>query len=65
MPGKIIKIDGDKAMIEYPANQLREASIIEGDYKVGDYVFVTAQIIVQRLSEEEALESLEAWKHVA
>ena len=60
MPGKILKIDGDMATIGYPG-QKRQAKIIEGEYKVGDYVFVSAQIIVQKLPREEALKSLETW----
>ena len=64
MPGKIIRIKGDMATVEYPG-QTREAMIVEGDYEVGDYVFVTSQIVVQKLPEDEALKSLEAWKHVA
>jgi hydrogenase maturation factor len=64
MPGKIIKIEGDTATIEYPG-QTREARIIEGDYNIGDYVFVSAQIIVMKIPEEEALKSLEAWQNVA
>ncbi|MBW2972588.1 HypC/HybG/HupF family hydrogenase formation chaperone [Candidatus Woesearchaeota archaeon] len=61
MPGKIVKIDGDKATVEYPG-QTREAGIIDGDYKVGDYVFVSAQIIVTKIPEDEALRSLKAWE---
>jgi len=63
MPGKIIKIKDNKATVQYPG-QKREAMIIEGDYEVGDYVFVSSQIIVQKLSEEEALKSLKAWENV-
>ena len=59
-----MKIKEDMATVEYPG-QSREAKIIEGDYSVGDYVFVSAQIIVQKIPEKEALESLEAWKNVA
>jgi hydrogenase expression/formation protein HypC len=64
MPGKIIKIEGETATIEYPG-QTREARIIEGDYSVGDYVFVASQFIVQKIPKEEALKSLEVWKDVA
>ena len=63
MPGKIVKIDGEDATIEYPG-QTRIAKILDGDYKIGDYVFVTAQIIVQKISDEEARQSLEAWENV-
>jgi hydrogenase expression/formation protein HypC len=64
MPGKIVKIEGDMATVEYPGQQ-RKARIIEGDYSVGEYVFVTAQIIVQKIPEKEALQSLKAWEEAA
>lgn len=64
MPGKIIKIEGDDATIQYPGEN-RVAKIVDGDYKVGDYVFVSAQIVVQKLSEREALASLKEWKNVS
>ena len=60
MPGKIVKIEGDIATIDY-LGQKRQAKIIEGDYKPGDYVFVSAQIIVQKLDKDEALKSIKAW----
>ena len=64
IPGKIVKIKGDNATIEYPG-QTRDAKIIDGRYNVGDYVFVSAKIIVQKISKEEALESLKGWEDAA
>ena len=63
MPGKIVKIEGDMATIEYPG-QTRQAMIVEGDYSIGEYVFVSVQVIVQKIPEKEALESLKAWAEV-
>ncbi|MBN1544845.1 HypC/HybG/HupF family hydrogenase formation chaperone [Candidatus Woesearchaeota archaeon] len=64
MPGKIVKIEGDKATVKYPG-QTREAGIIDGDYKVGDYVFVSAKIIVAKIPEDEAKMSIKAWEEAA
>ncbi len=64
IPGKIIKIENNEATIQYPGEQ-RTAMIVDGDYSIGDYVFVSAQIIVQKLSEQEALASLKEWENVA
>lgn len=64
IPGKIVKIDGDKALIEYPG-ELREARIIVGEYSIGDYVFVSEKIIVQKIPKEEAVESLGCLKDAA
>jgi hydrogenase expression/formation protein HypC len=64
MPGKIIKIEGSLATISYPG-QTRTATIIDGEYSIGDYVFVSAQIIVQKLKESEALATLKEWENAA
>ena len=64
MPGKIIKIEGETATIEYPG-ETRTAMIIDDEYEVGDYVFVSEKIIVQKIPEEEAVASLKAWENVA
>lgn len=60
IPGKIVKIENDVATIEYPSEN-REAKILDGSYTIGDYVFVTAKIVVQKIPTEEALESLKGW----
>ncbi len=66
IPGKIIKIKGDNAVIEYINNQKRTALLIQEDeYKVGDYVFVSSKIVVQKIPKNEALESLKVFKNAA
>lgn len=64
IPGKIINIENKEATIEYPG-QTRTATIIDGEYSIGDYVFVSAKIIVQKLTEEEALATLKEWENAA
>ncbi|MFO8016162.1 MAG: HypC/HybG/HupF family hydrogenase formation chaperone [Candidatus Woesearchaeota archaeon] len=65
IPGKVVGIreDGDEqeVRVEYPG-ETRKAKNIGLDVKEGDYVIVQAQMIVQKVPEEEALESLKAWK---
>lgn len=61
IPGKIVEIKGDEAVIEYPGMKTT-ARIVIGDYKVGDYVFVSEKIIVQKITEKEAVESLKGWR---
>ena len=66
IPGKIIKIIGDNVVIEYINNQKRTALLIQEDeYKVGDYVFVSSKIVVQKIPKQEALESLKVFKNAA
>jgi len=59
IPGKIIKIEGDIATLDY-GSETREAKIVEGDYKVGDCVLVQARIIVEKVDEKQ----MEGWLEV-
>ncbi len=61
VPGKIIKINSDKATVDYGVEK-REARILEKDFSVGDFVLIQGGIVVQKISEKEAKESLELYK---
>ena len=63
MPGKIIEINGDKVKVEYPGEN-REVLNTDFDLEEGEYVFVQAGIIIQKIPENEAVKSLEAWAEV-
>ncbi|MFW6141955.1 MAG: HypC/HybG/HupF family hydrogenase formation chaperone [Candidatus Saliniplasma sp.] len=63
VPGKIQKIDGDNARIDF-GGVTRDANISLVDVEVGDYVIVHAGYAIQYLDEEEARKSLEAWGEV-
>jgi len=60
-PGKIIKIDGDKATIDYGVEQ-RIATLMNPEIKVGEYVVVQNQLVLQSVPEEQAIKSIEMWK---
>lgn len=59
-PGKIIKIDGQKATVAYP-DQTREVLIGGEKVKLGNYVLVQMGIIIQVLSAADARDSLSAF----
>ena len=62
-PGKVIKIDGKKAIIEYKEmGETRLALIGDEDVKVGDYVLVQMGIIIQRISSKDAAVAENVWK---
>jgi len=59
IPGKIIEIDReDIATIDY-GSERREAKIVEGLYKVGDYVLVQARVVIEKVSEAQVKKWLE------
>ena len=57
IPGKIIKIKGDEATIEY-GEIIRQAKLIEKKYKINDYVIVQARVVMQKIPKKQALETL-------
>ncbi|MGN0316917.1 MAG: HypC/HybG/HupF family hydrogenase formation chaperone [Lachnospira sp.] len=58
IPGKIIEINDDKAVVDFTGNQVT-AYIGLVDAKVGDYVLVHAGCIIQTMKRTEAEELIE------
>jgi hydrogenase maturation factor len=52
IPGKITAIKKGEATVDY-GSQKTTATIIEGDYKEGDYVIVQGRIVVEKVPESE------------
>ena len=61
IPGKVIEIKKNKAIIDYDIEK-RHAIIVDIKPKVGDWVLVVGQFIVDIVPEENAKLSLEYWK---
>ena len=61
VPGKIVKIDGDTATVDYEVEK-RQGKILEGEYNEGDYVIIQAGIIMAKIDPNEAKETLELFK---
>jgi len=61
IPGRIVKVDGSSAVVDYAVKQvLANNSLVNA--KIGDYVIVSAKFVVQTVPEKEALEALKTWK---
>ncbi|MFP4001625.1 MAG: HypC/HybG/HupF family hydrogenase formation chaperone [Candidatus Natronoplasma sp.] len=63
VPGLIEEIKGDTAEIDF-GGVTREANISLVDADIGDYVIVHAGYAIEKMDEEEAEKSLEAWDEV-
>lgn len=64
IPGKIIKIDGREALIEYPGENRRAFLGDDVKAKTSDYVLVQMGVIIKKISSRQARASLQAWtKH--
>ena len=64
IPAKIAAIDGNVATVDVMGNQ-REAdlSLIE-DPQLGDYVLLHAGFAIEKMSAEDAAESLRIWEEL-
>jgi hydrogenase assembly chaperone HypC/HupF len=62
-PGKVIKIEGKKALIEYPGNQTRYAMITDEKIKLGNYVSVQMGLIINVLTKSESASAQKAWEN--
>ncbi len=61
IPAKVLAVRGNRAVVESRGGT-READATLVTPAVGDWVLVQTGVIVQVLSEEEALETLRAWE---
>jgi hydrogenase expression/formation protein HypC len=64
IPAKVMKVDGEKAQVDFGEGVLRETNISLVTADVGDYVLVHAGYAIQVLSEKDALETLNLWNEI-
>jgi len=68
IPSKVVKIDEDRNVaIVDTMGVSREAGLElmeEGDVKIGDYVLLHIGFIMNKIDEEDALESLKVYKKI-
>ncbi len=58
IPAKIVKIENNMGTIDMEGTQREVSLLLQEDAKVGDYVIVHAGFAIQKVDEEEALETL-------
>lgn len=64
IPGKIVKIEKNVALVDY-GGVIKEARIdFVPDVKEGDYVIVHTGFAIERMDEESAKKSIEAWEEL-
>ncbi|EDY36166.1 hydrogenase assembly chaperone HypC/HupF [Aciduliprofundum boonei T469] len=64
IPGKIVEIRGMVAIVDYGGVR-REARIdFVPDVKQGDYVIVHTGFAIEKMDEESAKKSIEAWDEI-
>ncbi len=65
IPGKILKIDGNSALIDFDGIKQKVIIALIQDPEVGKFVIVHAGYAIEMMDEKDALESIEQWKELA
>jgi len=64
IPALVKSVTGDKAQVDFGQGVLREVNVTLVEAKVGDYVLVHAGYAIQKLDQQDALETLSLWREV-
>ena len=64
IPSKVISIKDNKAIVSVGGTEYEASLQLLDDVKVDDYVFIHTGFAIQKISEEEALETLRLFKEL-
>lgn len=64
IPSKVVSIKGDKAMVSVGGTEYEASLQLLDDVKVDDYVLIHTGFAIQKISEEEAIETLRLFKEL-
>jgi hydrogenase expression/formation protein HypC len=64
IPGKITRIEGDSADVDFGGGTKRRVNISLIDAKVGQYIIVHAGFAIEVLDMEAAKETLQLWEEM-
>jgi len=59
-----MRVDGNKAQVDFGEGVLRDVNVTLVDAKVGEYVLVHAGYAIQTVDKKDALETLTLWKEI-
>ena len=65
IPGKIIKINGTSALVDFDGIKQDVIIALIQDPEVGKYVIVHAGYAIEQINEEEARDAINQWKEIA
>ena len=65
VPGKIVSIDkSGLATLDYSGTTRKASNALMPDVKVGDWVLISAKMIVQKVKQEDAEKTLALWDEI-
>ncbi|MHA2281446.1 MAG: HypC/HybG/HupF family hydrogenase formation chaperone [Promethearchaeota archaeon] len=65
IPGKILKIDGNSALVDFDGLTQNVIIALIQNPEVGKFVIVHAGYAIEMMNEIDALEAIEQWKELA
>jgi len=64
IPSKVVSVDGEYAEVEFGGVRKTVGITFVKDVKVGDYLLVHSGFAIEKISEKDALETLECWEEI-
>jgi hydrogenase expression/formation protein HypC len=65
IPGKILKIDGNSALVDFDGLTQKVIIALIQNPEVGKFVIVHAGYAIEMMNETDALEAIGQWKELA
>jgi len=65
IPGKILEIDENTALIDFDGIKQKVIVALIQNPEIGKYVIVHAGYAIEQINEEEAMEAINQWKEIA
>ena len=65
IPGKIISIDGNTAIVDFDGIKQEIIIALVLNPEVGKYVIIHAGYAIEQMDEKDAMEAIEMWKEIS
>ncbi|KYK38772.1 MAG: HypC/HybG/HupF family hydrogenase formation chaperone [Theionarchaea archaeon] len=65
IPGKVLSIDGKEGTVDFGGVTQKVRIDLIQDLHIGDYVIVHTGFAIEKMEEEDALETLKLWEEMA
>ena len=65
IPGKIVRIDGNSAIVDFDGIKQEVIIALVLNPEVGKYVIIHAGYAIEQMDEKDAMEAIEQWKEIS
>jgi len=64
IPAKVVSVDGEYAEVDFRGVRKSVGITFVKDVRVGDYLLVHSGFAIEKMKEEDALETLRLWEEI-